>query len=187
MPSPKPGLRSRAGWRVRTQLAALSPARQHTAGIHILAIGFLPFTGPARHAVGFAWREARRLGHAHWGAGHLLLGLAGQDDGIAARAMERLGLSREQVRQQAGQITAGYQNDAAALAPRPAQDAIPAVLAEAAAQCDDHIGTGHLLLALFGTSDRSAAQALASAGAGEAEIRGAITDLLAEPGPEHSA
>jgi hypothetical protein len=61
------------------------------------------------------------------------------------------------------------------------------VLAEAAAQCDDHIGTGHLLLALFRTGDRSAAQALAGAGAGGAEVRSAITDLLAESGPEGSA
>lgn len=187
MPSTTPRLRSRARWRVRTQIAALSPARRHTVGIHTRAAGFLPFTLPGRRAVGVAWREARRLGHAHWGPGHLLIGLAGQEDGVAARALRRLGLSQPHVSRLAAQITAGQGKDAASPAPRPAPDVIPAVLAEAAAQCDDHIGTGHLLLAMFRVSDRSAARALAGAGAGEAEIRGAIADVLAGSGPEDPA
>ncbi len=51
---------------------------------------------------------------------------------------------------------------------------------------DDYIGTEHLLLALFRADDRTAAQALARLGAGESEVRGAITALLAESGRELS-
>jgi len=44
-------LSTRARWIIRTRLAAVSPARRHTPGIHTRATGFLPFTGPARAAV----------------------------------------------------------------------------------------------------------------------------------------
>jgi hypothetical protein len=57
--------------------------------------------------------------------------------------------------------------------------------AGAAAHCDDHIGTGHLLLALFGADDAAAAQVLAGLGR-ESQVRGAITALLDESGPERS-
>jgi ATP-dependent Clp protease ATP-binding subunit ClpA len=187
MPSSNQSMRSRAGWRMRAQLAAFSPGRRHAAGIHSRAVGFLPFSGPAWHVLGVAWREARRLGHAHWGPGHLLLALIAEDDGIAVRALQRLGVSREHVRQEATQITVRHGKDATSLPPRPAQELIPAVLAEAAARCDDHIGTGHLLLALFRTGDRSAAQVLSAAGAGEAAIRRAITEQVADSGSEHPA
>ena len=105
MPAPQPSLSTRARWIIRTQLAAVSPGRKHTPGIHTRTTGFLPFTSPARDAVAVAFREARRDGHRHWGPGHLMLGLTAQDQGTAARALQRLGTSQEQVRQQAGQIT----------------------------------------------------------------------------------
>jgi len=58
------------------------------------------------------------------------------------------------------------------------------VLAEAAAYCDYHIGTDHLLLALFRADDQTAAQALARLGAGESQGRNAVSALQAESGPE---
>jgi hypothetical protein len=95
MPAPQPSLSTRARWIIGTQLAAVRPGRKHTPGIHTRATGFLPFTSPARGAVAVAFREARRDGRRHWGPGHLLLGLAAQDQGTAARALRRLGISRE--------------------------------------------------------------------------------------------
>lgn len=105
MPAPQPSLSTRARWIIRTQLAAVRPGRKHTPGIHTRTTGFLPFTSPARDAVAVAFRETRCDGHRHWGPGHLLLGLAAQDQGTAARALGWLGISQEQVRQQAAQIT----------------------------------------------------------------------------------
>ena len=188
MPALQPGPTARARWIIRTQLAAVSPGRKHTPGIHTRATGFIPFTGPARDSVAAAWREARRLGHDHWAPGHLLLGLISQDDGVAARALERLGISPQEARQQAGQITAQDQQSAErAPYPHPAKGVIQAALGEAVAHCDYHIGTEHLLLALFHADDQTAAQALARLGAGENQVRGAVTALLAESGREHSA
>jgi ATP-dependent Clp protease ATP-binding subunit ClpC len=188
MPAQQPSLSARARWIIGTQLAAVSPGRKHTPGIHTRATGFLPFTSPARDAVAVAWQEARRDGHRHWGPGHLLLGLTAQDEGMAARALQRLGISREEVRQQAGQITArDWQQAGPAPQPQPSGDLIQAVLAQAAAHCDHRIGTGHLLLALFGADDQAAAQALTRLGAGESQVRAALTALQAESGPERSA
>jgi ATP-dependent Clp protease ATP-binding subunit ClpC len=188
MPASQPSLSTRARWIIRTQLAAVSPGRKHTPGIHTRATGFLPFTSPACDAVGLAFREARRDGHRHWGPGHLLLGLTAQDECLAARALERLGVSREEVRQQAGQITARDRQQAGpAPQPEPPGGLIQAVLAEAAAHCDYHIGTDHLLLALFRADDQTAAQALARLGARESQVRNAVTAQQAESGSERSA
>jgi ATP-dependent Clp protease ATP-binding subunit ClpA len=60
----------------------------------------------------------------------------------------------------------------------------PAVLAEASARCDYHIGTQHLLLALFQADDQAAARMLARLGAGESQVRDALTAVLAESGPD---
>jgi ATP-dependent Clp protease ATP-binding subunit ClpA len=185
MPAQQPSLGARARWIIRTQLAALSPARRHTPGTHTRATGFLPFTTPARDAVAVAFREARRDSHRHWAPGHLLLGLAAQDQGTAARALRRLGISEEQVRQQAGQITARNQQQGQARAAAPG-GLIQAASAEAAAHCDYRIGTSHLLLAVFRADDQTAAHALARLGAGDGQVRGAITALRAESGPKCS-
>ena len=188
MPAQQPSLSARARWIIGTRLAAFSPARRHTPGIHTRATGFLPFTSPARDAVAAAFREARRDGHRHWGPGHLLLGLAAQDEGAATRALERLGISEEQVRHQAGQLTARDRQQAGpAPQPRPPRSLIQAVLAEAAAHCDYRIGTDQLLLALFRADDQAAAQALTRLGAGESQVRDAVAALQAESGPERSA
>jgi ATP-dependent Clp protease ATP-binding subunit ClpC len=57
-----------------------------------------------------------------------------------------------------------------------------ATLDEAVAHGHDHIGTEHILLAIFSDQDGAAAQALTRLGAGENEIRSAIAALLAESG-----
>jgi ATP-dependent Clp protease ATP-binding subunit ClpA len=182
MPAQQPSLSTRARWIIRTQLAAVSPARKHTPGIHARATRFLPFTSPARDAVAVAFREARRDGHRHWGPRHPLLGPNAQDQGTAAHALGRLGISQEQVRQQAGQIIARDRQQAEP-APQPPGGLIQSVLAEAAAHCDYRIGASHLLLALFGADDQAAAQALAQLGAGESQVRDAASALQSESGP----
>jgi hypothetical protein len=58
------------------------------------------------------------------------------------------------------------------------------VLAEAVARCDEHISTGHILLALYRADDQAAAQALTGLGATEGEVRDAMDAILAETGPE---
>ena len=102
MSAPLSDLSSRARWIVHTQVAALSRRRKHTFGIHTRSTGYMPFTSPARDSIALAWRHARQLGRDHWDPGHLLLGLVGQDESVAARTLQRLGIDPDQVRQQAG-------------------------------------------------------------------------------------
>ena len=158
-------------------------------GIRTPATGFVPFTGPALDSVVRSGQEARRLGQAR-GTEHFLLGLASGSDGVAVKALERLGITPDAVRRQVEQITG--QGDSPAPAARTpdnpeARRLWHAVLDEAVAHGDDYIGTGHILMALFSNSDAAAAQALASLGAGETEVRTVLAALLAESGPERPA
>ena len=162
------------------------------AGIRTPATGLMPFTGQALSSVVLSGQEARRRGQPR-GPEHFLLGLTAQRDSIAAKALQRLGISPDAARQQAEQITSQ-----ANPSPRPGRiRRIPvtpearrmwnAILDEAVAHGHDYIGTEHILLAIFSDQDGAAAQALTRLGAGENEIRSAIAVLLAESGRERSA
>jgi len=56
------------------------------------------FTGGATRVLQFAQEEARKLGGNIIGTEHLLLGLVREGDGVAARVLERLGVSPGRVR-----------------------------------------------------------------------------------------
>jgi hypothetical protein len=159
------------------------------SGIRTPATGFMPFTTNARNSVVLSGQEARRRGQPR-GPEHILLGLTAETGSIAARALQRLGISPEAVREQAGQITS--QDSAGARGGRvhdtpQARRMWLAILDEAVAHGDDYIGTEHILLAIFSDADGAAAQALTRLGAAENEIRNAIAALLAESGRERSA
>ena len=148
--------------------------------------GPMAFTGYASKALVLARQESSRLGRPR-GPEHILLGLAGVGDGLAVRALERLGVSPAAVREQVEQA---IERDADYLpGPETAQTrrVWHAVADEAFARGDDYIGTEHFLLALFCDGDNAAAQVLTRLGAGEREVRAAVAELLAESGRERSA
>jgi hypothetical protein len=156
------------------------------SGIRTPATGFLPFTGPALNSVIRSGQEARRRGQPR-GLEHILLGLTSEADNIAVKALQRLGISPEAVRHQAEQIAdqSPPQSPPGRAPDTPqARRVWLAVLDEAVAHGDDHIGTEHFLLGLFCHSDTAVVQALASLGAEENEVRAAITAQRAESGPE---
>ena len=62
---------------------------------------FERFTDRARRVVVLAQEEARMLNHNYIGTEHLLLGLLREDEGVAARALTSLGVSLDEVREQA--------------------------------------------------------------------------------------
>jgi ATP-dependent Clp protease ATP-binding subunit ClpA len=59
---------------------------------------FERFTERARHVVVLAQEEARRLQHNYIGTEHILLGLLGEPDGVAYRALESFGMSLDETR-----------------------------------------------------------------------------------------
>ena len=171
--------------RVTRRLRALNPKPQ--AGIRTPVTGFMPFTDHACDAVVQARAEADRLGLDRPGSEHLLLALAGTGQGVAAQALQRLGLSPATVRQQVTQVTQVTQT-----APVPpsadtplARQVMPRAVGEAVAQGHDYIGTEHILLGMFHAGDDTAARALTGLGAGEHEVRAAIIAVTGDPGPGH--
>ncbi|MHB1852171.1 MAG: Clp protease N-terminal domain-containing protein, partial [Acidimicrobiales bacterium] len=67
---------------------------------------FERFTDRARRALGLAQEEARLLGHSFIGTEHILLGLIHEGEGVAAKALESLGITltaaREKVEETIG-------------------------------------------------------------------------------------
>jgi Clp amino terminal domain, pathogenicity island component len=149
--------------------------------------GPMPFTGHARNALILARQESLRLVRPR-GPEHILLGLAGAGDGLAVKALERLGVRPEAVREQVEQVTGEEPQHPPRDFPdkRQTRRVWHAVADEAIAHGDDYIGTEHFLLALF-CDDNAAAQVLTRLGAGEREVRAAVAELLAESGRERSA
>jgi hypothetical protein len=157
-------------------------------GIITPVTGPLPSTGRARNALILARQESSRLGRPR-GPEHILLGLVSSGDGLAVKALERLGVRPEAVREQVEQVTGQEpQHPPGGMPDIPQTRRVwHAMVDEAVAHGDDYIGTEHFLLALYCGDDNAAAQVLASLGAGEREVRAAVAELLAESGRERSA
>ena len=142
---------------------------------------FQRFTDRARRVVVLAEEEARLLRHNSVGTEHILLGLLHEGEGVAARALESLGVTREAVRQQVEQIIgAGQQAPGGHVlfAPR-AKKVLELSLREAMALGHNYVGTEHILLAMLREGDSVAAQALTGLGIGHAQVRERVLGLLA--------
>ena len=144
---------------------------------------FHRFTDRARRAVHLAQEEARLLRHDYVGTEHLLLGLLYEGEGVAAKALASLGISREDVRGQVEEITGHGQG--ARSGPIPftarAKKALELSLREALALGHHYIGTEHLLLGLLRDGQGVAAQVLVRLGADHARVRDQVLAMLTSP------
>ena len=128
---------------------------------------FERFTDRARRVVVLAQEEARMLDHNHIGTEHILLGLIREGGGVAAKALESLGISLEAVRQQVGEIAGQGQQAPSGhipFTPR-AKKVLELSLREALQLGHNYIGTEHILLGLIREGDGVAAQVLVKLGA----------------------
>jgi hypothetical protein len=157
-------------------------------GVITPVTGPVAFTSHARKALILSRQESSRLGRPR-GPEHILLGLVSAGDGLAVKALERLGVGPEAVREQIGQVTGQEPQHPSGDGPEAAQTrrVWHAMVDEAVAYGDDYIGTEHFLLALFCDDHNAAARVLTGLGAGEREVRAAVAELLAESGRERSA
>jgi prophage maintenance system killer protein len=144
---------------------------------------FQRLTDRARRAVHNAEEEARLLRHNYVGAEHLLLGLLYEGDGVAAQALESLGISREEVRGQVEEIIGRGQSLVAGQVPFTprAKKVLELSLREALQFGHHYIGTEHLLLGLLREGEGVAAQVLAGLGADHARVRERVLGLLTSP------
>src|SRR5919108_4748377 len=106
---------------------------------------FERFTERARQVVVLAQDEARRLQHNYIGTEHLLLGLLREEEGIAARVLEGLDISVEEVRAEIARIIGRGEEVTAgeiSFTPR-AKKVLGLSLREALALHHNYIGTEH--------------------------------------------
>ena len=141
---------------------------------------FERFTDRARRVVVLAQEEARLLNHSYIGTEHILLGLIHEGEGVAAKALESLGISLEAVRSQVEEIigTGGSSPSGhIPFTPR-AKKVLELSLREALQLGHNYIGTEHILLGLIREGEGVAAQVLVKLGADLSRVRQQVIQLL---------
>jgi len=144
------------------------------------------FTDRARRVVKLAEEEARRLGHNYIGTEHILLGLIREGEGVAAKALESLGISLDAVRQQVEEIIGRGQQapfDVIPFTPR-SKKVLELSLRESQQLGHNYIGTEHILLGLIREGDGVAAQVLVKLGADLNRVRQQVIQLISGQQPQ---
>jgi len=141
---------------------------------------FERFTDRARRVVVLAQEEARLLNHNYIGTEHILLGLIHEGEGVAAKALESLGISLEAVRNQVEEIIGQGGSSPSGhipFTPR-AKKVLELSLREALQLGHNYIGTEHILLGLIREGEGVAAQVLVKLGADLSRVRQQVIQLL---------
>ena len=144
---------------------------------------FERFTERARQVVVLAQEEARALGHDYIGSEHILLGLLREEEGLAARVLQHLGITLERVRAQVERIvsrgdemTVGH----IPFTPR-AKRVLELAQREALSLGQNYIGPEHILLGLTRENEGVATRILLDFDADWETIRSEVIRMLAGP------
>jgi len=144
---------------------------------------FNRFTERARRVILLAREEAKRLDHDYLGTEHLLLGLIREGEGVAALALQNMGIDLEQVRQEVEKAV-GRGGGSLFLGQIPftprAKKVLELAVTEARNLGHNYIGTEHLLLGLIREGEGVAAQILTNLGADLERVREEVVALLGE-------
>ena len=141
---------------------------------------FERFTDRARRVVVLAQDEARGLKHNYIGTEHLLLGLISEGEGVAAKALETMGIKGAAVRASVIEIIGEGEKPVEGhipFTPR-AKRVFELSLREALQLGHNYIGTEHLLLGLLKEGEGVAAQVLTKQGADLAQVRQTVIQML---------
>jgi ATP-dependent Clp protease ATP-binding subunit ClpC len=141
---------------------------------------FERFTDGARQVVVLVQEEARLLNHNYIGTEHIFLGLLDEGEGVAARALECLGVSLDSVRGQVREIIGqGQQAPSGHIPYTPrAKKVLELALREALNLGHNHVGTEYILLGLIREGEGVAVQVLARVGADLNRLRRQVIRLL---------
>src|ERR1700735_2870543 len=144
---------------------------------------FERFTERARQVVVLAQDEARALKHNYIGTEHILLGLLREEEGLAARVLESLDITVEEVRAQVARIVG--QGDEVTTGQIPftprAKKVLELALREALSLGHNYIGTEHILLGLVRENEGVAARILLDFDADSEKIRNEVIRMLSGP------
>jgi ATP-dependent Clp protease ATP-binding subunit ClpC len=150
------------------------------AGEGALVEVFERYTDRARRAVVLAQEETRMLNHNYIGTEHILLGLIHEGEGVAAKALESLGISLQAVRQQVQDVIGrGQQAPSGHIPFTPRANKVLELASREALQLGhNYIGTEHILLGLIREGEGVAAQVLVKLGADLNRVRQQVIQLL---------
>jgi ATP-dependent Clp protease ATP-binding subunit ClpA len=141
---------------------------------------FERFTERARQVVVLAQDEARTLKHNYIGTEHILLGLLREEEGLAARVLDSLDITVEEVRAQVARIVG--QGDEVTTGQIPftprAKKVLELALREALSLGHNYIGTEHILLGLVRENEGVAARILLDFDADAEKIRNEVIRML---------
>jgi len=143
---------------------------------------FERFTDQSRRAVVLAQEEARHLNHNYIGTEHLLAGLRRENRGAAARALESAGITMDAVRAEIEKLVGRGQAAPSGhipFTPR-AKKCLELSLREALNLGHNHIGPGHMLLALISQDDCVAVRVLSGLGADLGQLRARVIGEIEE-------
>ena len=145
---------------------------------------FERFTERARQVVVLAQDEARALKHNYIGTEHILLGLLREEEGLAARVLDSLDITVEDVRANVARIVGQGEEVTTGqipFTPR-AKKVLELALREALSLGHNYIGTEHILLGLVRENEGVAARILLDFDADAEKIRNEIIRMLSGPG-----
>jgi ATP-dependent Clp protease ATP-binding subunit ClpC len=150
---------------------------------------FEKFSERARRVLTIAQEEARQLNHNYIGTEHILLGLAREEEGVAAKVIINLGVSLNKVRSAVEFISTRGEKPSTGetgLTPR-AKRVIELAIDEARQMGHNYIGTEHLLLGLLREGEGVAAGVLESLGITLERARAEIVHIFSQGVPKTRA
>jgi len=145
-----------------------------------MASRFEKFSERARRVLSLAQEEAQRFNHNYIGTEHILLGLARETDGVAARVLSGLGVELSKVRSAVEFIIGRGERPSPGdigLTPR-AKKVIELAVDEARRLSHHYIGTEHLLIGIMREGEGVAAGVLESLGISLDKVRSETTRIL---------
>ena len=150
-----------------------------------MASRFEKFSERARRVLTIAQEEARQMNHSYIGTEHILLGLAREEEGVAAKVLTSLGVSLSKVRSAVEFISSRGERPSTGetgLTPR-AKRVIELAIDEARQLVHNYIGTEHLLLGLLREGEGVAAGVLDSLGVTLERARAETAQVLSQGVP----
>jgi ATP-dependent Clp protease ATP-binding subunit ClpA len=144
---------------------------------------FERFTERARQVVVLAQEEATALKHNYIGTEHILLGLLREEEGLAARVLESLDITVEEVRAQVARIVGEGEEAGTGMVPFTprAKKVLELALREALSLGHNYIGSEHILLGLVRENQGVAARILLDFDADAEKVRNEIIRKLGGP------
>lgn len=137
------------------------------------------FTERAQKVLALAQEEALRLGHNNIGTEHILLGLVREGEGIAAKALQALGLGSEKIQKEVESLIGRGQEMSQTIHYTPrAKKVIELSMDEARKLGHSYVGTEHILLGLIREGEGVAARVLNNLGVNLNKARQQVLQLL---------